>query len=228
MKNLAIIPARSGSKGLKDKNIIEVNGMPLMGYTIKAALESNCFEEVMVSTDSDEYAKIAISLGAKVPFLRSNINSNDSANSWDAVREVLNNYKEKGKNFDVVVLLQPTSPLRDANDIRNAFSLLKEKKANNVVSVCEVNHPIQWCFPLDETLSLEKFANSPYNSMRRQELQKHYMENGAIYLTSANKILDEAYNLYKDNCIAYIMPKERSIDIDGEIDLEVFKTLVLK
>ena len=115
--NLAIIPARSGSKGVIDKNIRELNGKPLMEYSIEVAMKSKCFDEVMVSTDSEKYADIARRCGAKVPFLRSTENSSEWATSWGVVREVLNRYREQGILFEMVTLLQPTSPLRTANDI---------------------------------------------------------------------------------------------------------------
>lgn len=219
MKAIAIIPARSGSKGLKDKNIADVCGKPLMYYTINAAVTSRCFDRIMVSTDSVKYADIAKQCGAEVPFLRSENTSGDTAGTWDAVREVLNGYKLRGEEFDYVAVLQPTSPLRDAADIEKAFAMLKNSGVGNVVSVTETAHPIQWCFRLDETLSMSEFANSPYNSLRRQDLEKHYQENGAIYLVDAKKIMDTEYDLYKDNCYAYVMPSCRSVDIDEEIDL---------
>ena len=108
MRNLAIIPARSGSKGLPDKNIKELNGKPLMAYSIEAANESGCFTEVMVSTDSEKYAQIAREYGAHVPFLRSAATSSDQANSWDMVEEVLAEYAKRGEYFDSFCLLQPT------------------------------------------------------------------------------------------------------------------------
>ena len=120
MKNLAIIPARSGSKGLKDKNIKMLSGKPLMAYTIEAAIESKMFCKVMVSTDSGNYAEIAREYGAEVPFLRSNELSGDKAGSWEVVLEVLQQYQTVGEIFDTVCLLQPTSPLRDSADIIQA------------------------------------------------------------------------------------------------------------
>lgn len=218
MKCIAIIPARSGSKGLPDKNILELNGNPLISYTIKAAIESNRFSEVMVSTDSEKYAKIAKDYGANVPFLRSDEMSNDSASSWDAVREVLNRYKELGKTFEYVALLQPTSPLRDAEDINLLFNIFEEKNANNAVTVTEVDHPVQWCFELGENNLMDMMASSPYSYMRRQELKPYYRENGAIYLVDAYKIMNPLYNFYADECVASIMPREKSIDIDSKID----------
>ena len=94
------------------------------------------------------------------------------------------------------------------------------------MSVTETEHPIQWCFPLPTDCSMSEYAKSPYNNVRRQELKKHYQENGAIYLVSANKILSNNYNLYKDKCYAYIMPRERSIDIDSKMDLIVLEAII--
>ena len=228
MKTIAIIPARSGSKGLKNKNIADVCGRPLMDYTIKAALDSKCFDTVMVSTDSELYASVAKACGAQVPFLRSEYTSSDTAGTWDAVREVLSNYKASGESYDYVAVLQPTSPMRTKEDIQGAFAMLAKKDVHNVVSVTEVAHPVQWCFSLDETCSLAEFAQSPYSNLRRQELEKHYQENGAIYLVDAAKIMDSGYNLYADSCYAYIMPRSHSIDVDEEIDLIIAKAMIEK
>ena len=226
MKIIAIIPARSGSKGLPDKNIKSVCGRPLMDYTIKAAIDSECFETVMVSTDSEKYAEIAKKCGADVPFMRSTITSGDEAGSWDVVREILNTYMKKGIIYDYVALLQPTSPLRSAVDIRMAVKMLDADSVNNVVSVTETEHPVQWCFTLPADLEMLEYAKSPYNNMRRQDLIKHYQENGAIYLVNADKIINDDYNLYEDKCFAYIMPRERSIDIDTKLDLIVLKAII--
>lgn len=219
MRNIAIIPARSGSKGLPDKNIIDLCGLPLMCYTIRAAKESGYFDEVMVSTDSDKYAEIAKECGANVPFLRSAEMSSDTAGSWDTVREVLSRYKGLGKTFEYVALLQPTSPLRTAEDIKDVFERKEEMKGCNAVTVTEVDHPIQWCFRLSEKGMMDEMAASPYSCMRRQELEKYYRENGAVYLVDANKIMNPEYNFYADKCVSCVMPRERSIDIDNKIDL---------
>lgn len=219
MGNIAIIPARSGSKGLPDKNITGLAGKPLMYYTIKAALDSGYFEEIMVSTDSEKYAGIARKCGANVPFLRSGKMSGDTASSWDTVREVLLKYETDGKKFEYVALLQPTSPLRDAEDIKNVFKRMHETGANNAVSVTETDHPVQWCFRLPGSGWMDEMAASPYSYMRRQELEKHYRENGAVYLVDAKKIMNTDYNFYADRCIGCVMPREKSIDIDTKIDL---------
>ena len=142
MESIAIILARSGSKGLKDKNIKLMNGKPLIAYSIEAAKNSGLFDIVHVSTDSQKYADIAAEYGADEPFLRSEEMSSDTADSWDAVLEVLKRYKELGKDFDMVTLLQPTSPIRTGEDIKNVFEIFKVKDANAVISVCESDHPI--------------------------------------------------------------------------------------
>lgn len=175
----------------------------------------------MVSTDSTEYLKVAIKYGANVPFLRSKQNSTDTAKSWDVVREVLNSYLKNGIKFDYVCLLQPTSPLRNEYDIRAAFSYLGEK-VNNVVSVCELDHPIEWSFELSNTKMMEGVSKSPYINYRRQDLPKRYRENGAIYLIDATKIMDENYDFYSDNCMAFVMNNEKSLDIDTKEDIDFF------
>lgn len=220
MKSIAIIPARSGSKGLIDKNIRLMNGKPLIWYSINAAIESNCFDEVMVSTDSERYAKIAKECGASVPFLRSTNNSSDKADSWDVVREVLSKYKELGKEFDTVMLLQPTSPLRMAKDILESFFILKEKNARSVVSVCETEHSPLWCNTLPDNECLDGFLRPEIiESVGRQSLPTYYRINGAIYLTKVSN--DIGTDLYSDTGYAYIMPREKSIDIDTELDFKM-------
>ena len=225
-KIIAIIPARSGSKGLKDKNIKKLNGMPLMGYTIEAAIKSGIFDTVHVSTDSKVYAEIAMLLGADEPFLRDAMNSGDAASSWDAVREVIRKYDEEGKRFDICVLLQPTSPLRDAEDICKAYELYESKGAASLTSVTELDHPVQWSFALDDTLFMKEFAVSPYKDCRRQELQKHYRENGAIYIVSVKDIMDKQFDFYSPKCVAYIMERQKSIDIDTIHDFVVAESLL--
>ena len=140
MKNIAIIPARSGSKGLKNKNIKLLNKKPLIAYTIEAAQKSNMFDEIFVSTDSIEYSMIAKEWGANVPFLRSPELSTDVSSSWDVVKDTIINYRKMGKEFDTVALLQPTSPLRKAEDIINGYEQMYVKNANAIIAVCQVDH----------------------------------------------------------------------------------------
>lgn len=219
MKNIAIIPARSGSKGVKDKNIRDLCGKPLMAYSIEAALESEKFEEVMVSTDSEKYAVIAKQYGANVPFLRSDAMASDTASSWDMVDEVLHNYKTLGREFDTFCLLQPTSPLRNAEDIVGAYSLYEEKADFAVVSVCEAEHSPLWCGHLPETNEFINFVDEK-NLRRRQAGKKFYRLNGAIYIVNIEKFKTER-NLYQKGSFAYIMSQEKSVDIDTEVDFNL-------
>lgn len=219
MKNIAIIPARSGSKGLKDKNIKEMNGKPLMAYTVEAAVDSGIFDTVHVSTDSEKYADIARKCGADVPFLRSDEKASDSASSWDVVKEVLNRYRELGKDYDNAVLLQPTSPLRDSTDIIKAFELFTERSAGAVISVCEVDHSPILSNVLPENLSLDGFI-SKKSSGPRQMYDSYYRLNGAIYIVNINYLYDDI-NIYREGSYAYIMDKRKSVDIDDAFDFEI-------
>ncbi len=221
---LAIIPARSGSKGLPDKNIREINGKPLLAYSIEAATESNIFDEVMVSVDSCKYADIARQYGAKVPFYRSKETSSDKATSWDAVFEILENYRNIGKEFESFCLLQPTSPLRNSYDIANAYKIFDEKGASAVVSLVELDHPLSWCGTVSDSGSIENFI--PSERMARRQIQtKYYRPNGAIYIQKTLDFLNDRY-LYRKDSYAYIMPKERSVDIDTEFDFRFAEFLM--
>ncbi len=224
MKNIAIIPARSGSKGLKDKNIKLMNGQPLLSYSITAAKESGLFEEIMVSTDSQKYADIAIQYGARVPFLRSELNSSDTAGSWDIVLEVLNNYKALDQEFDTVCLLQPTSPLRNAKDISAAYKDFQENAVDALTSVCEMDHSPLWTMPLDETRMLTEYRKYSSN-VPRQKLPTYYRVNGAIYIRKIEYCNGDA-SLKDDREIAFIMDKRRSVDIDDALDFAIGEYLM--
>ncbi len=225
MRNIAIIPARSGSKGLKDKNIRMLNGKPLMAYTIEAALKSKCFDVVMVSTDSKKYAKIARENGAEVPFLRNEETSRDKTSPWDVMKEVLEKYKELGEEFDTFALLQPTSPLRTAKDIKNAYVELAEKKANAVVSMCELECSMHLVNTLPKSLSMKGFISQEQYNKRRQDIRPYYRFNGAIYISKVKSFMKHM-NIYDDKCYAYIMDRNSSYDIDDLNDLKIVEALM--
>ena len=225
MRNIAIIPARSGSKGLKDKNIKKLNGVPLIAYTIEAALKSKKFDKVFVSTDSREYAQIAEKYGANASFLRTEENSNDTAGSWDVVREVITHYEQWNEHFDNIMLLQPTSPLRTEDDILKAFQLMKTKSANAILSVTEVEHSPLWCNTLEEDLCMDRFVNEKYSGIPRQMLPAYYRLNGAIYLIKKEELY--VNQMFKNKCYAYIMPNDRSIDIDTELDFKMAEFILM-
>lgn len=221
MSRIAIIPIRSGSKGLIDKNIRILNGKPLVAYSIECALKSQQFDRVFVSTDSYQYAKISIKYGAEASFLRSNQTSSDASSSWDVVREVIDYFEEKGVFFDEIMLLQATSPLRTIDDIKGSIELFYNRNANAVQSVTVMEHSPLWANTLPEDGLMDDFFNTQYDSLPRQCLPQYYRENGAIYLIKRNILQKSNEEMLLKGCYAFIMPPERSIDIDTEFDFKI-------
>ena len=222
---LAFIPARSGSKGLMNKNIRPLNGLPLMAHTILCAKQSGLFSEIHVSTDSQQYADIATEYGADVPFLRPEEFATNSASSLDTLKCVLETYAQMGKHFEISVLLQPTSPQRLPEDITTAYELFCKKSADSVVAVCETEHSPFWCNILPEDRSLFNFIPEETRNKPRQLLNQYYRINGAIYIIR-NDYFKQSAELYGKNSYAYIMPKERSVDIDDEMDFIIAQALM--
>lgn len=223
-KIVAIIPARSGSKGLKDKNIKLLNGKPLIAYTIEAAQRAQLFDDIIVSTDSKKYAEIAIQYGASVPFLRPEQLAADESSSNDVILYTLNELEKNDQTFDYFMLLQPTSPFRSEIDIMNAIKLLWDKKGHSVVSVCEAETSPLLMNTIDSSLSMENFLDRQ-NNKRRQDLTSFYRLNGAIYLSNT-EIYKRNRSFYEENSFAYIMDKKSSVDIDDMFDFIVAKALI--
>lgn len=221
---LAIIPARSGSKGVIDKNIKDLDGKPLLAYSIEAALKADIFDTVMVSTDSLRYADIAQEFGAEVPFLRSQKASSDIASTRECIIDVLDNYRIRGKTYEKFMILQPTSPLRKDQDIIEADKLYKDKNAKSVISVCEMSHSPLWSNTIGTSLSMKGFIDKEFDN-RRQELESYYRINGAIYLHDVEHYLNNEY-IYDDTCYAYIMSNSCSIDIDDNLDFIVAEAIL--
>lgn len=224
MKNLAVITARSGSKGLKDKNIKLLEGKPLFAYSIEAARQSGKFDCIHVSTDSEKYAQIAREYGADVPFLREAALATDTAGTWDVLRAVVQQYATIGQQFDTITLLQPTSPLRDAADIQKAFALFEEKQADSVISVCEVEHSPQLCNTLGENQSMHGFVDLKKVG-RRQDMSTCYRLNGAIYIQTTELLMAQG-DLYGVHSYASVMSQEHSIDIDTALDFLIAETIM--
>jgi len=204
---IAIIPARGGSKGLPGKNIKEMCDKPLIAYTIEAALKSKSIDHVILSTDDEEIAAVAKKYGAEVPFMRPAELASDTAMAVDNYIYTIGRLeKEWNTKIDSFVVLQPTSPLRIAEDIDGAVELFNARNADSVVTYVKEAHPIFWHKKIDENNKLEgTIAN-------RQELPITYYPNGAVYVFSTEMIRQKKY--YTDKSYAYIMPRERSIDID--------------
>lgn len=220
---IAIIPARSGSKGLTDKNIKNFAGKPLLAHTIIAAQQSGIFSEIFVSTDSEKYATIARRYGANVPFLRADNLATDNAKIADVIVDLILQLGKSGKKYSTFMLLQPTSPLRTALDISDSYNYFLNIRAKNVVGVCEAEHSPLWMNTLPENGSMENFLQNI--NRNRQELPQYYRINGAIYIADIENYLVKK-SFYERDSYAFKMPKERSVDIDSELDFLWAETIL--
>lgn len=219
LTTLAIIPARAGSKGIRNKNIAQVEGKPLIFYSIFEALHSKNINRVIVSTDSKEIAAIAENFGADVPFLRPPELARDDTPGIVPILHAVR-WLEEHENFrpDFVMCLQPSCPLRTREDIDNAVRIAIEKNADAVVSVTPVKHHPYWMKVVDEEGQMTNFVCLEQPITRRQDLPPIYALNGAIYLARWEVLL-ERQTWYTEHTYAYIMPPERSLDIDTPWDL---------
>ena len=224
-KVLAIIPARGGSKRLPGKNILSLNDKPLIAWSIDAGLQSQYIDRVMVSTDCKEIEKVAIQFGAESPFLRPDNISDDSA-STDSV--ILHFIKEISEYFiaDIVVILQPTSPLRTSIDIDSALEKLISKGADGVISVCECEHSPFWSNTIPDDGNMGRFIKNEVKGKRSQDLTKCYRLNGAVYAFTTESLLEEQGIKYGDNVYSIEMPTIRSVDIDNAIDLKLAEVIL--
>jgi len=224
-KVLAIIPARGGSKGLPRKNIRPLLGKPLIAWTIEQALASKYLDRVIVSTEDEEIAKISKKFGAEVPFMRPKELATNEAKGIDVVLHTINWMDKNNKFYDLIILLQPTSPLRTSEDIDKAIELLLLKKAKSIVSVCKTKHHPYWSNTLPEDRCMKDFIKREIMNKNRQELPIFYRLNGAIYLSHCNYLKEQRSFLSKQT-FAYIMSQWRSVDIDNKLDLELAKILM--
>ena len=221
-KILAIIPARGGSKGIKGKNIRPLNGKTLICHTIEESLKSNYLDRVFVSTDNTIIAKTSEKCGAKIIDRPAEL-AKDESPTIDAIFHAVDTIKD-ASDEDIIILLQPTSPLRNAADIDAALNIFMKTDCDSVISMCKVKHSPYWCFKYEGDKFKPLFGNKSLK-MRRQELPDVYQPNGAIYISRVK-------NLYKnngfdcDNMVPYSMPPERSIDIDEEIDFKLAELLI--
>ena len=216
---LALIPARAGSKGLPRKNIRPLFGKPLIAWTIEQALASKYLDKIVVSTDDVKISKIARRYGAETPFLRPKKLATSSAKTVEVLMHTLDFFEKKSCQFDLIMLLQPTSPLRKAEDIDGAIRLLFRKNARAIVSVCPVEHHPFWCNILNRNDGMRNFSTSLAVSKNRQELPKYFRLNGAIYLAYTS-LFRKDKTFITTGTYAYKMPQERSVDIDTELDFK--------
>lgn len=215
MKTIAIITARGGSKRIPRKNIKEFLGKPIIVYSIEAALSSGIFDEVMVSTDDEEIAKIAKEAGASVPFMRSAQTANDYATTTEVLLEVLREYEANGKTFDYMACLYPTNPFITPEKLKKAMKLISENDYAEVLPVVQFSFPPQRAYVLDEDDTLvykwEEFKNS-----RSQDLEKMYHDAGQFYFYDVKKYIENEG--VKGKIYPLICPEHEVQDIDNEED----------
>lgn len=225
MKVLAIIPARGGSKGVPRKNIIPICGKPLIGYTIEPALEAVKFgaiDKLIVSTDDEEIASISRECGAEVPFLRPDFLSSDKAKSVDVMIHAVDYYKQQGVDYDTVLLLQPTAPLRSVEDITESLKLFEREGVTSLIS-CYKEEYISDAVTYYKEGNMAIALNPNHNKgIRRQEEKEKFVRNGAIYITTVKQMNDN-HRVFDDVPAMYVMPKERSVNIDTIDDVELLE-----
>jgi CMP-N,N'-diacetyllegionaminic acid synthase len=231
MKILTIIPARCGSKGIKDKNIIDVWGKPLIAYSIELGLElkkNSLVDTVMVSTDCEKIANVAKKYDADVPFLRPGDIASDTAKSIEYYLHVLGFYKQRNIEFDAVLLLQPTSPLRTFELLKNAIEIFKSEDEDSLISVYKeeyINDLVM--YKNTSEVDLKPLDESHNKGVRRQDHESTFVRNGAVYLTKVAHILEKQL-IISDNPLFIEMKKSDSLNIDTMEDLELVRKTLCK
>lgn len=215
MRSIAIITARGGSKRIPHKNIKDFCGKPIIAYSIQAAMEAGCFDEIMVSTDDPVIAEVAEKYGAKVPFMRSEKNSDDFSTTRDVLREVLEEYEKRGENFDCACGIYPTAPFLTGERLREAVTLLEEKKADSVIPVVAFSFPPQRGLIMDEGRVEFKW---PENALvRSQDLEPFYHDCGQFYCLDT-KAFAQQNLLFMKTTYPVVMSELEVQDIDNETD----------
>ena len=219
---LAVILARGGSKRLPGKNILDLAGKPLIAWSIESGLNSKYIDEVIVSSDSDKILNISKKYGTKI-VKRPSALASDTATSFDAIKHTIDIRDQK---FDFVILLQPTSPLRNNGHIDEALELLIKKNADAIISVTETDYSPSWADTLPKDRSMVNFLKNGVLNKRSQDFVKHYRINGAIYICRTEKLLEEKSFFLKGNIYAYQMNRESSVDIDEKIDFQLANLII--
>jgi CMP-N,N'-diacetyllegionaminic acid synthase len=215
---LAIIPARGRSKRLPRKNVLDLSGKPLITYSIEAGVKSKYISKVVVSSDDEEILQISQTFGADT-IKRPDYLATDTSSTFDALEHTINSLEK----YDYIVLLQPTSPLRNEKHIDEAIELLNKRNADAVISVCQTEHSPLWCNTMNENLDMSNFLHDDVLNKRSQDLPIFYRLNGAIYICKTEKLLENKSFFIKENIFAYIMDKIDSVDIDDELDFLIAK-----
>ena len=221
-KIVAIIPARGGSKGIPHKNITNLCGKPLIGYTIEAAKQSTYIDDVIVSTDDLEIKKVSEQYGALVPFIRSGHIASDEAKTISVVVDAIQRLQASGQEYDVVILLQPTSPLRTAEEIDVAIEVFFQHQMEGVVSV-NVADISPFLLRTIRAHRLHRIIDEN-STIRRQDMPTYYEVNGAIYINRVDEVSEKLS--FNDNPIPYIMNRDHSVDIDTWDDLTAAEAII--
>jgi CMP-N-acetylneuraminic acid synthetase len=216
---IGLITARGGSKSIPRKNVKPLAGRPLVAWTIEAALQSECLGRVIVSTDDEEIAQVSRACGAEVPFMRPQELARDDSPHIESVNHAIHWLAaHEDTHPEYIMLLQPSSPLRTSEDIDAAVNLAKERNATGVVSVCETRQHPYLSKQILEDGTIADFVSSNLDYARRQDLPKAYALNGAIYLNRCKSLVRER-TFQPKGTYAYVMPPERSLDVDEAWDL---------
>ncbi|MCQ2081152.1 MAG: pseudaminic acid cytidylyltransferase [Lachnospiraceae bacterium] len=218
MKRLAIITARGGSKRIPRKNILPFLGQPILAYSIKAALESGMFDEVMVSTEDDEIATIAKEYGASIPFMRSKETSNDFAGTADVLLEVLSEYKKIGMEFDTMCCIYPTAPFVTKEKLKEAINMLEDSDAETLIPVVRFSYPPQRALVCEDNRL--KFKYPEFINSRSQDLEPHFHDAGQFYLVKVDKFIKNK-ELMVGNIIPYEQSELEVQDIDNMSDWKI-------
>jgi len=222
---IAIIPARGGSKGLPGKNIRPLCGKPLIAHAIDCAKNSKHIDRVIVSTDDAAIADVARKYGAEIPFMRPEYLATDTAQAVDNYIYTINRLaQESNQSIDAFAVLLPTTPLRTSEDVDGAIEMFMAKQADSVISYTPEAHPVRWHKYLDKNKAFVDIFDATLAN--RQDLQTSYYPNGAVYVFRAALIKDRKY--YSDKSYAYVMPRNRSIDIDTLEDFQYAEFLMAK
>lgn len=223
---LAVVPARSGSKRLPGKNVVDLDGKPLLAHTIEHTSESSVVDRTVVSTDDESFAETAREWGGEVPFLRPPGLATDEATADQAVAHVVDRLESEGDTFDVVCMLLVTTPFRDPSDIDRAVRTLLDSGAQSVVSTTEFDHPPMYAVGTDDDDLLYPYFGSEYlwEKTRSQEYPDLRRPNGVVFAATVDAF-DTHESFYTDRTVEYEMPPSRSLDIDEKFDLRVARAL---
>ena len=227
-KVLGLIPARGASKRLPRKNLRQINGKPLIYWSIAGAQESKYIDSVVVSTEDIEVKQYSYRQGVDCVVDRPPSLAQDESRSIDVVLHAVDVLAKQGKEYEYVMLLQPTSPLRTSKHIDDALKLMSAKKATVVVSVCETEHPVSWMGYLSKDLMMDEFLDSLKTDLANDSDRESYQINGAIYLLKISALIKQKIPFPTPGAFAYIMKRADSVDIDTQLDFDFAEYLMTR